>query len=215
MRTMHYLVQNIQQYPQYSFGLEKYLGDIETVYPIIEEMFGRKCQFCPVIIILNNSGNWSYLGGGKANIDITDLIIQEAFPRNLWGCLIHESLHAFLETIIYRNGGANELDNDCYDKYGKEVFVLIFQTLFYRKLKERSILSNSFLMEFVERIKKEVGYGIDDCRILYDYYLRLFSKDSSYFANFIRLLDSSATPMIRKSSFWKDLRNLLSRMEVD
>lgn len=85
MITKHYNIQKLSDYPCYEVRFKRYLNDIEEkAYPLIEEVFGGKCEFDHITVVLNDSGDWSYPGNGVCNIDVTDEVIQARdLPRNL------------------------------------------------------------------------------------------------------------------------------------
>jgi hypothetical protein len=212
MITKHYNIQKLSDYPCYEVRFKRYLNDIEEkAYPLIEEVFGGKCEFDHITVVLNDSGDWSYPGNGVCNIDVTDEVIQARdLPRNLWGCVLHETLHAFMQPIIHRGGGANCLDKDYCDKNEGEPFIFSFQHLVYLKMRDNRMLDDNVYEEFSSQlINKLKGEGAKE---LYQHYLKFFSSGPNYFARFVQVLNSSEEPLIKKKTFWDDLKRL--EMEV-
>jgi len=108
MITKHYNIQNLSDYPRYEVRFKRYLNDIgEKAYPVIEEVFGGKCGFDYITVVLNDSGDWSYLGNGVCNIDVTDEIIQaRSLPKKSMGvCFTRNSTRLYGVHYLQEKGG--------------------------------------------------------------------------------------------------------------
>lgn len=218
--TKHYKIQNLEKIAELvgcKDRLEKYIGDIEKVFPTIEEIFGKKWNDDYIYIELTDStdsGGYGRPGGRHVvSIGINDKIIQEKeYPENLWGCLLHETLHAFMNPIIHgsperpKQGGPNKLDG-CFDN---EPFARAFQGLVYLSLKKKGEITTDLCNEFLTRLENELN---QEARIrLYKRYITFFTRNDSFLSRFIRNLDLSSNSIIR-DNFWEDLEKLEKKVE--
>lgn len=208
MKTKHYLVENLEEKePEDVDKFKKYLEDIENIFPIIEEVFDQKWRDKCIHIELSNSAGYKCFNNIHiARIDFQDDIIQEKnYPENLWGCLLHETLHAFINPIIHRKNDDAEYDNDLdeyyWDKYQEEPFIYAFQAMVYLRLKEKNKINEDLYRIFLGRLEG----GLENSRKLYDRYVKMFSKNPLNFSKFIKRLDSSNISLFRKDTFWQDL----------
>jgi len=150
METKHYIVDNMSEFSDQIEAVKKlqtYLDYIEGIFPVIEEVLGQEWEGEKIHIILKDSTGYDRPGGKHTiSIKIHDGAIQKKnYPENLWGCLLHETLHAFMNPLIHgKIGGPNFLDGDC----DNEPFVRCFQALVYLALKAKGELSNAVSDDF-------------------------------------------------------------------
>jgi len=208
MQTKHYIVENIAEFSEHTEAvknLQTYLDYIEGIFPVIEEVFGQKWKGNHIHIILNNSkkgaGYRCPNGIHTAYFRIRNEAIQtKNYPENLWGCLLHETSHAFIHPIIHgKIGGQNSLNGDCSD----EPFLRSFLALVYLKLKEKGKISEDLCEEFLAHLEKEIKENED--RRLYNCYKTMFLENPLNFHKFLERLKLSDKPLIRKDSFQQDL----------
>lgn len=209
IETKHYRVQDLSGFEEHSEKLTAYINDVEKAFPVVEQVFGREWPSGQITLILAKSKGSSYGRKGEEHwvrIGVEDERVQENdFPENLWGCLLHETLHAFMNPIIHRERGSNELDGEIHDKYCKEVLIHSFQRLVYLRLREKDILTQQLLKAFLQKLEDGMVGGGEE---LYGCYNKMFSKDLSTFSKFIELLYCSERPLVRKETFWEDLKRV-------
>lgn len=203
METNHYLITNISQFSgdiESVNKLRQYLDDIETVFLTIEEVFGEKWRDSKINIKLKNEGKSLYNGNyNLVEIKIKNEAIQKkTFPENLWGCLFHETHHAFMNSIIYHKSGNKDF-NGSYKK--KEIFIKAFQAMVYKRLHEKNMINETIYEQFLNTLEK----GAKEGKILFKEYCDIFSKNSSNFSNFISYVKSSDILFSKKSNFRNDL----------
>ena len=141
MQTKHYIVENISEFSEQTEAvkkLEECLNCIEEVaFPVIEEVFGESWNDGQINIKLDDStggGGYCYDNSHVVKIGINNRNIQRKYPENLWGCLFHETHHAFLNPII-----RNKRDGKIFNGGHKaEVFNYAFMATTYLKLKEKN-----------------------------------------------------------------------------
>ncbi len=208
MKTKHYLVENLAEFLEHTEALKKleaYLNYIEGIFPVIEKVFGQKWKDSHIHVRLKDSkGGSGYSrpsGIHTASIGIWNNAIQvERYPENLWGCLLHETLHAFMNPIIHgKISGPNFLNGNC----DNEPFVRSFQALVYLKLKEKGEIGNILCDEFLANLEK--GIREDQARKLYNRYKTMFLGNTFNFHKFLRRLKLSKKSLFRKNSFQQDL----------
>lgn len=213
MKTEHYIIGNIAEFSEHTEAIEKlelYLNDIEEIFPVIEEVFGQKWGGNYIHIILKDSTSYDRINGiHTISIKIWNKIIQsKTYPENLWGCLLHETLHAFMNPIIHgKIDGSNFLNGDC----DNEPFVRSFQTLVYLKLKEKGELSDALCNEFLASLERGIKQG--EARKLYNYYKKIFLKNPFNFHKFLKRLELSNTSLFKKDSFGQDLEKAEEALE--
>ncbi|MBA3046826.1 hypothetical protein KKC83_01175 [Patescibacteria group bacterium] len=141
METTHYLITNLQKFSEDTEAVEKlkkYLDDIEVVFPTIEEVFGQAWNDDQIKIELNNStGGAAYDSTCNPHIvkmGIYNRNIQKKYPENLWGCLFHETHHAFFNPIINNKIDKKIFNGGCEG----EPFNYAFMATTYLKLKEKN-----------------------------------------------------------------------------
>lgn len=213
MKPEHYFVETeslgkFSEYPKAIKNLERYLKHIEEIFPIIEDVFGQKWKDDYIYIELTNKKNkcaYNRPHGDKhiAYIGFWDDAIQNKnYPENLWGCLLHETLHAFMNPIIHgKSGGINYIDW-YYSK--EEPFVYSFQAFIYLRLKDEYIINNELCDKFLNILKRELD-PVKEAQDLYERYLNMFKRNPLNFSKFINILASSPTPLLRESIFLQDL----------
>lgn len=209
METTHYLITNLHLFSRdlEAIGkLKKYLDEIETVFPIIEEVFGQKWEDNKInieLIELNDEKkNPSYKLRGDIHfvkMRIDNCAIQKKnFPDNLWGCLFHETLHAFMNPIVENDGNNRDLNGG--NKKG-EPFTRSFQQTVYFKLKDKEIINEKLCEDFFNMHRKEIN---NDAKDLFENYVKIFSKNNN-FSKFINYLKSNKVLFTNKDNFAVDL----------
>jgi len=204
METKHYIVDNMSEFSDQIEAVKKlqtYLDYIEGIFPVIEEVLGQEWEGEKIHIILKDSTGYDRPGGKHTiSIKIHDGAIQKKnYPENLWGCLLHETLHAFMNPLIHgKIGGPNFLDGDC----DNEPFVRCFQALVYLALKAKGELSNALCDEFLANLER--GIKQEEARKLYNRYKTMFLENPLNFHKFLERLKSSDTALFKKSTFQQD-----------
>jgi len=203
METKHYKIINIDNFlhrKNETENLEKYLESIEKIFTYIEEVFGKEWDDDLIKVELTDKTCYARPNGVHLiKIKLHDGIIQrKKYPENLWGCLFHETLHAFMNPVVHkRTGESYNLNGGC----AKEPFVKSFQAMVYLKLKEKGELSNKLYNEFYSDLSRLE----DDSKKVFDYYINFFTKKSNYFAQFIEKLNVSKIILITRDNFWQNL----------
>jgi len=228
METMHYFITNLQKFSEDTKAVEKlkkYLQDIEDIFPVIEEVFGQKWNDNQINIeLLDDSLNdlrsrYSY----ERNTHVVrtrmynSSIQNKKYPENLWGCLFHETHHAFLNPII-----RNKRDGKIFNGGHKaEVFNYAFMATTYLKLEKKTKIETQTYEDFLSELTRE----LDSCNRKfrasekYEYerelpnntmdifreYIDLFSMNIENFSKFIYYLKSSDTAFTDRSNFSQDL----------
>lgn len=178
METTHYLITNLDQFFHDLEAIEKlkkYLDEIETVFSFTEEVFGQKWKDDKINIELTNEKSPSYkLRENKhfVKLNLQNSAIQKKkFPENLWGCLFHEILHAFMNPIVKNDGLNRDLN---VGKKG-EPFTRSFQQIVYFRLKDKGVISGQLCEYFFNKHRKEIDNGAKD---LFEDYVKIFSKNN-------------------------------------
>ena len=142
MKTKHYIVENISEFSEHAEAvkkLEEYLDYVEVVFPTIEEVFGQTWNEGQINIKLDDStggANHRYSNGSHiVEMGFYNRNIQKkVYPDNLWGCLFHETHHAFLDPIIRRKANRKIFNGG----HKAEVFNYAFMATTYLRLKEKN-----------------------------------------------------------------------------
>ena len=223
MQTKHYIVNNISAFIDQTEAvkkLEEYLNCIEEVaFPAIEEVFGETWNDDRINIELNNkTGGAEHYRSGDfhfVNMGINNKNIKKEYPENLWGCLFHETHHAFFNPIIH-NKENREIFNGGHKA---EVFNYAFMATTYLKLKEKNEIDASVYEHFVSRLKWELN-GLnrkyrasreeerelsDNAMDIFQEYIKMFSVDIENFPNFIAYVKSNDSVFTSVSNFRQDL----------
>lgn len=227
MKTKHYLIENLTEfsgYPEATKKLEAYLVTIEGIFPLIEEVFGQAWNEEQIHIKLDSSSrgaNYRYLNGSHVvEVGIYNGNIRGAYPENLWGCLFHETHHAFFNPII-----RNKRDGKIFNGGHKaEVFNYAFMATTYLKLKKEGRIDAQIYKRFLSKLERELSgwnreyrndpikykckyeNGLeDDAMSIFQEYIGLFSSDTRNFSKFISHLKSSDSVFTDGSNFRQDL----------
>ncbi|MFH1412872.1 MAG: hypothetical protein ABIG10_02480 [bacterium] len=225
MQTKHYIIENIAEFSEHTEAVKKlkeYLDCIDEVaFPIIEEIFGQVWDYDQINIKLDDStGSASYRVEGNYHIvkmGIYNRNIQREYPKNLWGCLFHETHHAFLNPIIH-----NKRDGKIFNGGHKaEVFNYAFMATSYLKLKEKNKIDVQVYEHFLKKLERELDKCNREFRVSdkYEYerelpdntmdifqeYIHLFSMNIENFSKFISYLKSSDSVFTNVSNFRQDL----------
>jgi|GEM_PF-2179663 len=225
METKHYIVQNIADFLENTEavkGLKGYIDCIEdVVFTAIEKVFGQSWDDGKININLNDStgrGGYDYRDNSHIiGIGIHNRNIQREYPKNLWGCLFHETHHAFLNQII-----RNKRDGKIFNGGHKaEVFNYAFMATTYLKLKEQGKIDAKFCEYFLSKLEGELDKCNQENRAsgkyeyerkllnntmdIYREYLNIFSANAENFAKFISYVNSSDLVFTNISNFRQDL----------
>jgi len=209
METTHYLIKNLDQFSYDLDAVEKlknYLNYIEVVFPTIEEVFGQAWSDKQINIELNDSTkNAAYERIGDSHVvkmGIYNKNIQKKYPENLWGCLFHETHHAFFNPIINDKIDRKIFNGGCEG----EPFNFAFMATTYLKLREKNIINAQFYEYFLNKLERELPSGAKN---LFKEYVNMFSTNIENFSKFISYLKSSLklsnSIFINRSNFRQDL----------
>ena len=141
MKTKHYIITNIEKFSDdiKAVGkLKNYLDNIESVFSIIEEVFGQAWNDNRINIELDKrTGGAEY--DPRVNPHIVKMgifngnIQKKEYPENLWGCLFHETHHAFFNQVINNKPDKKIFNGGCEG----EPFNYAFMAATYLKLREK------------------------------------------------------------------------------
>jgi len=231
MQTKHYIVENIAEFSEQTEAvkkLEEYINCIEEVaFPAIEEVFGQVWNEGQINIKLDNSeGGARYYPPGNSHfikMGINNRNIQREYPENLWGCLFHETHHAFLNQII-RSKRDGKIFNGGHQA---ELFNSAFMATTYLKLKGEGRIDERLYKRFLRKLERELDKCNKKYRALDEYeherkckcemalpnntmdifreYISLFSMNVENFAKFISYVKSSNSAFTNVSNFRQDL----------
>jgi len=215
METKHYIVKNIAEFSNQTEAMEKleeYLDCIEEfAFPAIEEVFGQTWNDSQINIKLNNStGGGRYHHDGISHIvemGINNRNIQKKYPENLWGCLFHETHHAFLRMITDNKRDGKILNGGRKD----EVFNYAFMATTYLRLKEKNIIEQPLYEYFLGKLEMELLSAI---RKLFNEYVNMFSINIENFAKFVSYVKSSNSIFTDISNFRQDLDEVKKIVEI-
>ena len=206
METMHYFITNLQIFSGNTNAVEKlkkYLKDIEVVFPTIEDVFGQAWDDNQINIELDDSkGGAIYdptVNPHIVKMGIYNGNIQKEYPENLWGCLFHETHHAFMHPVIYHMGAKKDFNGG----YEREPFNRAFMAMTYLRLNEKHVIGEQLYEHFLDKLEREMKN--DGGKNLFKDYVSLFSKDTNNFSKFISYLKSSDTAFTVRSNFSQDL----------
>lgn len=215
METRHYIVENMAKFSEQTEAVKKlqtYLDYIEEIFSVIEEVFGQVWNDGQIKITLNNStGGAEYCRSGDSHvvkIGINNRNIQKNYPENLWGCLFHETHHAFFNPIIRNKKDKKIFNGGCKG----EPFNHAFMAITYLKLKEKGIIDTKLYEHFLDKLHRELPDGARD---LFKEYVNLFSINEN-FAKFISYVKSSNSVFTDVSNFRQDLdkaKELLEKLK--
>jgi len=205
MITTHYFIKNLQNFSEDKEAVEKlkkYLDDIEVVFPSIEEVFGQAWNDNQINIELNHStsgATYERIGNSHVvKMGIYNRNIQKKYPENLWGCLFHETHHAFFNPIINNKIDKKIFNGGCEG----EPFNYAFMATTYLKLKEKNKIDTQLYKKFLDKLERELP---NDATDLFEEYVDMFSKNTDNFSKFIIYLKSSDTIFTNGSNFRQDL----------
>lgn len=194
--------------------IKKYINDVEKVWPTLIEMFSflednfRKKypvyfgNMSDTYYISNINYNYEFKSG---RCDILDYKfgniacnknldqLDKTYPKNLWGGVVHETIHGFLQPIKkYPNSGRHNYLRD-------EAFEFIVQEELYKKLYllDKKVNKNSFK----EKLDKE-----GENKPLYKE-LNLIWEEKGFnpFLEFFQKLYRSSVTLIRDGYFIDDV----------
>lgn len=208
MKTKHYFITNLQQFAKDTKAVEKlkkYLDDIEGIFPTIEEVFGQVWNDDQIKIELNDStGGATYDPTCNPHIvkmGIYNRNIQKKYPENLWGCLFHETHHAFFNPIINNKEDPKIFNGGCEG----EPFNYAFMATTYLKLKEKNKIDTQLYKNFLDNLERKLPNGAKD---LFKEYVNMFSTNIENFSKFINYLKSDSTLFINKDNFAVDINKV-------
>jgi hypothetical protein len=226
-QTEHYIVSNMDEFsdqPKPLERLKEYLNDIENIFPFIEEIFDRKWNDsdAKIEIRLKKEGKSEYKYNPDNKLDFDNKnhphIIkfkinngnikntESGCPKkNLWGCLFHETHHAFLQ----------EMDGRAINKNYKEMFICVSMATTYLKLKEEGRICQCRYDDFLSQLKTVISHNKNEGAMeLFNEYFSLFDK-VSIFTKFISDLRSSNSVFTDQNNFQQDLENFKSKIKTD
>ena len=206
METKHYFIKNLQEFSWDTKAVEKlkkYLQDIEAIFPTIEDVYGQAWNNNKIYIELNNStGAAKYISDVSPHfveMGIYNRNIKKEYPKNLWGCLFHETHHAFMHPVIYHMGANKDFNGG----YTKEPFNRAFMAMTYLRLSEKGKITKQLCDKFFDTLVS--GIKSDGGKNLFKDYVSLFSKSTSNFSKFISYLKSSNAAFTDRNNFSQDL----------
>ncbi len=232
METKHYIVENIAEFSEQTEVVKKlqtYLDCIEDIaFPAIEEVFGQTWNDGQINIKLDDSTSRArYYRSGFVKMGINNRNIQKNYPQNLWGCLFHETHHAFLDLIIREKRDGNLIirkkrDGKIFNGGHKaEVFNYAFIATTYLKLKEKSKIDTQVYECFLNELERELGESNREYRApgkcecekklrnntmdIFREYIGLFSMNIENFAKFISYVKSHNSVFTNRDNFRQDL----------
>lgn len=211
-QTKHYSIKNIGDFSNdIQDKIKKYINDIENIFPIIEKVFGQKwtddyiyiclmeCKRSPYYKPIDNERHEIYFS-------VLNNAVNKKYPENLWGCLLHETLHAF--TFLPINNESKRILNDFDGICDCEPFLRSFQRLVYFELYREKILTEELYHNFIKKLEKEIMSKKESID-LYRRYNILFNNNISNFSKFIKIIDDRLPDIvIKKDTIDKDLDNL-------
>ncbi len=225
MKTVHYFVTNLQKFSEDTKAVEKlkkYLQDIEVVFPTIEDIFGQAWNDNRINIELDDSpggARYKYSKGSHVvEMGINNGNIRKEYPKNLWGCLFHETHHAFFNPITRDNKRDGKIFNGGHKA---EVFNCAFMATTYLKLKEKDKINAQTCEDFSSKLKR----WLDACNRksrasdkyeyerelpnntmdIYQEYIDLFSMNTENFSKFISYVKSDDSVFTNGNNFRQDL----------
>lgn len=221
MQTKHYIVKNVSDFSNQADAvkrLEKYLNCIEEkAFPAIEEVFGSAWSGGKIYIKLDNSTRGATYGPNGVKMGIKNGNIQKEYPENLWGCLFHETHHAFLSLIIRDKRDGKILNGG----HKAEVFNYTFMAITYMKLKEKNELDEQMFDKFFSKLEHELGslnrnyrdsnkYEYENnlpnnTMDLFQEYVGMFSVKNENFTKFIYYIKKSNSVFTDIRDFRQDL----------
>jgi hypothetical protein len=204
MKTAHYIITNSNDFNNDTKAVEKlncYLNDIESIFPEIEKVFGNTWQDSQINIELNDSkGGALYIPGDDVvKMGIYNRNIQKEYPENLWGCLFHETHHAFLNQILKNRKDREIFNGGC----NREVFNYSFMATTYFNLREKNIIDEQLYQKFLNKLERELKD--DDAVKLFKEYNDMIFKKSDNFSKFISVVKTSDLLFVDRNKFRKDL----------
>ncbi len=206
MKTRHYFVTNLQKFSEETEAVErlkKYLKDIEAIFPTIEDVFGQEWNANQINIKLDDStGGAEYdprINPHIVRMGIYNENIQKEYPENLWGCLFHETHHAFMNPVIYSKVAKKYLNGG----FEREPFNRAFMAITYLRLSEKRKISEQLYKDFLDELEKEMKN--DGGKELFRDYVDMFSKNTDNFSKFVSYLKSSDRAFADVSNFLRDL----------
>lgn len=209
MQTKHYIVRNIEDYSNNRDAvkeLKEYLGCVDdTAFPVIEEVFGQVWNDEKIGIVLDSSeGKARYRpcdGFHRISMGIYNKNIRKKYPENLWGCLFHETHHAFLGRINH-----NKRDGKILNGNRKtEIFNNVSMAMTYLRLKETNKIGEKLYNGFLGRLENKFN---NDEKKLFREYLEIFQMRRGNFAKFINCLESDNSLFRNSNDFEQDLKKM-------
>jgi len=206
METKHYFIKNLQKFSEDTKAVEKlkkYLQDIEAVFPTVEDVYGQTWNDNRINIELDDSRSGakydSRVNPHIVKMGIYNRNIKKGYPENLWGCLFHETHHAFLHPVIYHMVAKKDLNGG----YKREPFNRAFMAITYLRLSEKHEITEQLYKNFLDKLEREMKN--DGGKKLFKDYVSLFSKNTNNFSKFISYLKSSDAAFTDRNNFSQDL----------
>ncbi len=206
MKTAHYFVTNLQEFSEDTGAVEKlkkYLQDIEGIFPTIEDVFGQAWSGNRINIKLDDSMRGAVydptVNPHTVKMKIYNKNIQKEYPENLWGCLFHETHHAFMNPVIYNKTAKKYLNGG----FERAPFNRAFMAMTYLRLSEKRNISEQLCKDFLDELEREMKN--DGGKELFRDYVDMFSKNTDNFSKFVSYLKSSDRAFTDVNNFLRDL----------
>ncbi|MHC4310338.1 MAG: hypothetical protein ACYSSN_10360 [Planctomycetota bacterium] len=130
--------------------VENYINQISGVWDTMVKVFGLKPRFKRYFVIFSNQDHNNkeysgafYLPSGLIFMKPDDHVICNN-PDYVWGGMIHETLHAFLEPLKWYPGGQLDYQHQNFidgENNNQEGFNLILQKEIYKNLNKQELIT--------------------------------------------------------------------------
>jgi len=185
INTQHYIAKCL---PEQIGEAERYISDIEKVWNIMVDIFGKEPMIKKYIVDFTLDKGVCYAGSGKIIIYKHELDNLLPYPNNLMQGLVFETFHGFLEHVKHRPNGYGVTPY-----YGENQLGESFSTILKIELLDRLGLK-----EEANKFRKGKGMGKSHHQLLFllvelheEYGIGLFQK-------LFRVLENEEKPIITK-----------------
>jgi hypothetical protein len=156
--------------------VENYINQISNVWDTMVKVFGLKPRFKRYFVVFSNQDHNNkeysgafYLPNGLIFMKPDDPVICNN-PDYVWGGVIHETLHAFLEPLKWYPGGQLDYQHQNFiegKNNNQEGFNLILQKEIYRNLNKQELITkledeqkNNTFFKTLSSVVKEKGVEV-------------------------------------------------------